>query len=64
MPMRKRQPQTSAQPRPRNTGVTRQMVRLHAGHLFRDVLPGRSLSETEWRQVEEDLVRKLERLGF
>lgn len=62
--MRKRQPHTVAQPKPRNTGVTQQMVRQHACRLFRDVLPQRRLSETEWRQVEEDLVRKLERVGF
>jgi hypothetical protein len=39
------------------------MVREHARQLFRDVLPQKSLSPDEWRMVEEDLLRKLEREG-
>lgn len=64
MPMRKRQTRPVVQPPPRNTGLTRQMVRQHAGSLFRDVFPQRPLSEQEWRIAEEDLLRKLERDGL
>lgn len=64
MPMRKLRPHSEGQPKPRHTGITRHMIRQHACSLFRDVLPQRPLSETEWRTVEEDLVRKLERVGF
>jgi len=39
------------------------MVRNHACRLFRDVFPKKSLSSEEWRMVEEDLLRKLEREG-
>lgn len=40
------------------------MVRMHAERLFRDVFPKHPLTEQEWRLVEEDLARKLERDGY
>lgn len=54
----------AVQPQPRIPGLTRRMVKSHAARLFRDVLPRRSLTPQEWRTVEEDLARKLERDGF
>jgi hypothetical protein len=52
------------QPQPRIPGLTRRMVRAHAERLFRDVFLKQSLSVADWRLVEEDLARKLERDGF
>jgi hypothetical protein len=52
------------QPLPRLSGLTRRMVKAHAARLYRDVFPEQSLTEREWRLVEEDLARKLERDGF
>jgi hypothetical protein len=40
------------------------MVRLHAARLFRDVFRKRLLTRREWRLVESDLARKLERDGL
>lgn len=40
------------------------MVKAHACRLFRDVYPQRPLTIQEWRLVEEDLVRKIERNGL
>jgi hypothetical protein len=60
----KRRPQSVAQPKPRTAGVTRQMIQQHACSLFRDVFPQRPLSKRQWRLVEEDLVRKIERDGL
>jgi hypothetical protein len=40
------------------------MVQQHAHRLFRDVYSQRPLTEREWRLVEEDLARKLERDGL
>jgi hypothetical protein len=40
------------------------MVTEHACRLFRDVYPKQPLTLREWRLVEEDLVRKLERDGL
>lgn len=40
------------------------MVRDHARRLFRDIYPGRSLTQQEWRLAEADLVRRLERDGL
>jgi hypothetical protein len=40
------------------------MVKAHAARLYRDVFPRRSLTTQEWRMVEQDLARKLERDGF
>jgi hypothetical protein len=53
-----------AQPKPSIPGISRQMVQEHARRLFRDIYPQRSLTEPEWRLVEADLVRKMERDGF
>ena len=64
MIMRKRPLQPVAQPKPSHAGVTQQMVRQHASSLFRDVFPEKPLSQRQWRLVEEDLVRKLERDGL
>jgi len=52
------------QPPPHIPGLTRQMVKEHAARLFRDVFPEKLLTEQEWRLVEEDLARKLERDGL
>ena len=52
------------QPEPRIPGLSRCMVRMHAERLFRDVFPKHPLTEQEWRLVEEDLARKLERDGY
>lgn len=52
------------QPQPRIPGLTRPMVRAHATRLFRDVFPEQPLTPREWRLVEQDLARKLERDGF
>jgi hypothetical protein len=52
------------QPRPHIPGLTRRMVKAHAVRLFRDVFPEQPLTEREWRLVEEDLARKLERDGL
>ncbi len=49
-----------AQPAPTNPGVTKQMVRRHARHLFRDKWLRQPLSKREWRVAEQDLVRTLE----
>jgi hypothetical protein len=62
--MKKRQIRSAAQPKPNMPGITRRMVRAHARRLFRDVYPQRPLTEHEWRLVEEDLSRKLERDGL
>jgi len=62
--MKDRLRQAKKQPRPRIPGLTRQMVRAHATRLFRDVFPEQPLTPREWRLVEEDLARKLERDGF
>lgn len=52
------------QPKPRIPGLSRCMVRIHAERLFRDVFPQQPLTDREWRLVEEDLARKLERDGL
>lgn len=52
------------QPKPRIPGLTRRMVKAHAVKLFRDVFPAQTLTDREWRLVEEDLARKLERDGL
>ena len=62
--MKKRYKPPAAQPQPCIPGLTRRMVKSHAARLFRDVLPRRSLTTQEWRMVEQDLARKLERDGF
>ena len=62
--MRKRLVRSVVQPKPRTPGVTEQMVKEHASRLFRDLYPQQPLTVREWRLVEEDLVRKLERDGF
>jgi len=54
----------AVQPQPHIPGLTRPMVKAHAMRLFRDVFPQQPLTEREWRLVEEDLARKLERNGF
>jgi hypothetical protein len=40
------------------------MVKAHAVRLFRDVFPAHPLTVQEWRLVEQDLARKLERDGL
>jgi hypothetical protein len=40
------------------------MVQEHACRLFRDIYPQHPLKLSQWRLVEEDLVRKLERDGL
>jgi len=62
--MRKSVEQHSVQPKPYHDGITQQMVRQHAFSLFRDVYPEKPLSQKQWRLVEEDLVRKIERDGL
>jgi hypothetical protein len=62
--MRKRRTRGVDQPDPRNPGVTQEMVKEHACRLYRDLFPQQPLTMREWRLVEEDLVRKLERDGF
>lgn len=64
VPMKPRAPRSTNQPRPRFPGLTRRMVKSHAASLYRDVFPEQPLTEHEWRMVEEDLVRKLERNGL
>ena len=49
---------------PRTPGLTRQMVRAHADHVFRDVLAVRPLRRHEWRLAEQDLARRLENAGW
>jgi hypothetical protein len=51
------------QPRSHIPGLTRRMVKAHAVRLFRDVFPKQSLTDREWRLVE-DLASKLERDGL
>ena len=62
--MKKRRTRPLAQPKPNVPGITRRMVRMHARRLYRDVYSQRPLAEHEWRLVEEDLARKLERDGL
>lgn len=62
--MKTRPQSPAAQPQPRIPGLTRRMVKAHAARLYRDVFPRRSLTTQEWRMVEQDLARKLERDGF
>jgi len=62
--MKRSRPGANRQPRPRTPGLTRQMVRLHARQVFRDVFPARSLTHNEWRLVEADLARRLENTGW
>ena len=64
VPMRKRCRQPVNQPRPHTPGLNRRMIRAHAAKLFRDVFPERSLTEQQWRLVEQDLARKLESNGL
>lgn len=52
------------QPVPQTPGLTRRMVRDHAVRLYRDVYPSQPLTRREWRLVEADLARKLERDGL
>ena len=40
------------------------MIRRHARRLFRDIYPPQRLTSREWRMVEDDLARKLERDGL
>lgn len=54
----------AVQPQPHIPGLTRRMVKEHATRLFRDVFPKQPLTELQWRLVEADLARKLERDGF
>lgn len=62
--MRNRCHQPISQPRPHLPGLNRRMVKAHAARLFRDVFPAKPLTEREWRLVEQDLARKLERDGL
>jgi hypothetical protein len=62
--MKIRVPRPLQQPQPRIPGLTRRMVKAHAAKLFRDVFPEQSLTEREWRLVEQDLARKLESDGL
>jgi len=59
--MKVHRPKPLRQPAPRIPGLTRQMVKQHAARLYRDVLASHPLTEEEWRNVEVDLARKLER---
>ena len=62
--MKKRSKPPAVQPQPHIPGLTRRMVKLHALSLYRDVLPARPLTERQWRLMEKDLARKLERDGW
>jgi len=62
--MKSRVPRPLQQPQPHIPGLTRRMVKAHAAKLFRDVFPEQSLTEREWRLVEQDLARKLESDGL
>ena len=48
------------QPKPFTHGVTRDMVREHAFHLFRDKLPEHPLTLEDWVLAEKDLVATIE----
>jgi len=51
---------TVQQPQPVTPGVTRGMVREHAYRLYRDRLPGHSLTLADWVLAEKDLVSTME----
>lgn len=49
------------QPAPFTPGITKEMVRQHAGRLYQDKLAhGGSLTLEDWVLAEKDLVRELE----
>jgi len=62
--MKQRRRIAETQPQPRTPGLTRKMVRAHAGRLFRDSFPAQPLTQTQWLQAETDLARKLENSGL
>jgi len=62
--MKNSRTRAGTQPQPRTPGLTRSMVRAHAHRVFRDVFLARPLTDHEWRVVEDDLVRRLERTGW
>jgi len=62
--MKKRRAQPVGQPKPSIPGLSRQRIQEHARRLFRDIYAQRALTEQEWRLVEQDLARKMERDGF
>ena len=62
--MKSRARQLTSQPPPRIPGLSRDMIRMHAERLFRDVFANRPLTGREWRMAEQDLARKLESDGL
>jgi hypothetical protein len=58
--MKKKTEKAVAQPNPFTPGVTKSMVRQHAYEMFRDKLPDRSLTLSDWVLAEKDLVATLE----
>ena len=55
---------TVEQPEPFTPGVSKGMVRQHAFELYRDKLPGHSLTIEDWVLAEKDLVNSLETDGL
>ncbi len=58
--MKTKMPRTVEQPKPFTPGLTRAMVRQHAGELFRDRLPEHPLTLADWVAAEKDLVASME----
>lgn len=48
------------QPETFTPGITKGMVREHAYHMFRDRLPGQSLTLEDWVLAEKDLAATLQ----